>query len=239
MDKFTKAVMVSTIAMSSLAALVASRRAKAQEAKIQPFIATEIWTDTYRPDNGSVAPPFPHATYKLVVVRADGSIATMTRWPYAATDLFTRDVDDATTKHEFTSDDVTQSLVEGEFHDFTDVLHPASACEGISAGQMQGFDVTYKEETDSSAFRGPNVTQVHKEWLAAKLGCYPIKNELIHFHGTNAVEDVVKELANIHLGDPDPQYFAVPTNYATRTPGAWQALFAAAEAKALKASSPQ
>lgn len=238
MNRFTKAALVSTIALSSLAALIASRRAKAQEAKIQPFIATEIWTDTYRPDDGSVAPPFPQAMYKLVVVRSDGSIATLTRWPYSAIDLFTRGVNDAATHHDFTADDVTRSLVEGEFHDLN-VLHPASACEGTHAGQVQGFDVTYQEETDSSAFRGPNVTQVHKAWYAAKLGCYPIKNELVHFHGTNPVEDVVKELANIHLGDPDPKYFAVPTNYATRTKEVWWSMFAAAEAKAIKASSPQ
>ena len=240
MNRFTTIVIGSAIVLSSLAALVGSRRARAQEPTIQPFTAAEIWTNTLRPDDGRVAPPFPHITQRVVAVRSDGSVARLIPWRYSTNDLYTREVDDAATKRSFTADDVTRSLVETEFHEAIDVVHPAVACEGAPAGQMQGFDVTYKEESANPGnYAGTNFSNVHKMWLAPKLGCYAIKNELVHFHGSNAVEDAVKELANIRLGDPDPQYFAVPTNYATRTKEVWWALFTAAVTKGRQASSPQ
>jgi hypothetical protein len=237
MHRFTKVVAGSTIMLSSFAGVL-GHRARAQEATIQPFTAAEIWTNTLRPDDGRVAPPFPHITQRVVAVRSDGSVARLIPWRYSTNDLYTREVDDAATKRSFTADDVTRSLVETEFHEAIDVVHPAVACEGAPAGQMQGFDVTYKEESANPGnYAGTNFSNVHKMWLAPKLGCYAIKNELVHFHGSNAVEDAVKELANIRLGDPDPQYFAVPTNYATRTKEVWWALFNAAVANANK--SPQ
>jgi hypothetical protein len=232
MIRFTRIVVGSTIVLSSFAALFGSRHAKAQEPTIQPFTASEISTNTLHPDDGRVAPPFPHVTQRVVAVRSDGSVARLIPWRYSTNDLYTREVDDAATKRSFTADDVTRSLVDTEFHEAIDIVHPAAACEGTPAGQIQGFDVTYKEEVaNPGSYAGTNFSNVRKKWLAPKLGCYAIKNELVHFHGSNAVEDSVKELANIRLGEPDPQYFAVPANYATRTKEAFWALFTAAIAK--------
>lgn len=237
MNRFTKLVIGLTAILSTLAALLAAHGTRAQEVTIQPFTATEIRTNVYSPDDGTVAPPFPHNRYEQVMVRADGSFVKMFRWPYSANDLYIRNVWDATAKREFTVDDVTQSIVEGVYRE-EDVIHAGDICEGTPLGQMQSFDVRYIEDSDSSPSLGPNVMLVHKKWNAPKLGCYAIKGELLHMHGNHVVVDATIELANIHLGDPDPKYFAPSTNYATRTAEAWRALVTAAETKARQAGTP-
>jgi hypothetical protein len=164
-------------------------------------------------------------------------MVVLTRWEYSEKELCTRDVFDATAKRKFTVDDVTQSLVENQFNELTDVMHAGQTCEGSPAGKIEGFEVLYKETTTPKPGAGPNVSIIMKEWNAPKLGCYSIRYEGLHMHGTNDVSHSTVQLANFRLGDPDPRYFEVPANYAIRTPEAWRALISAAIAKAKQAMS--
>lgn len=231
MKRFTLVVVGCTVVFSSLGALLAAHRARAQETSIQPFTAVEIRERIETPDDGSPTPLAPYYNYKTVAVRADGSMAVLTRWKYSTAELYQRDVYDATAKRKFTVDDVTRSLIEDQFNELTDVMHAGQACEGSPAGKIEGFDVLYKETTYPKPGAGPNVATIMKEWNAPRLGCYSIRYEGLHMHGTNDVSHSTVRLTNFRLGDPDPRYFEVPANYAIRTTEVWRALFSAAIAK--------
>jgi hypothetical protein len=237
MKRFTVVILGLTVVLSFLAALLAAHRTRAQETSIQPFTAVEVRERIESPDDGSAAPVAPYYNYKTVAVRADGSMAVLARWKYSAAELYTRDVFDATAKRNITVDDVTRSLVEDQFNELTNVLHAGQTCEGSPAGKIEGFDVLYKETTYAKTGVGPNVSTIMKEWNAPKLGCYSIRYEGLHMHGTNDVSHSTVQLTNFRLGDPDPRYFEIPTNYAARTPEVWRVLFSAAIAKGRQALS--
>ncbi len=237
MKRFTLAVVGCTVVFSSLAALLASHRARAQETSIQPFTAVEVRERIETPDDGRPIPVAPYYNYKTVAVRADGSVAVLMRWQYSTAELYTRDVHDATAKRKFTVDDVTQSVVDNQFNELTDVVHAGQTCEGSPSGKIEGFDVLYKETTYPKTGSGPNVSIIMKQWNAPKLGCYSIRYEGLHMHGADDVSHSTVQLANFRFGDPDPRYFEAPANYAIRTPEAYRALFYAALAKATQAIS--
>jgi hypothetical protein len=79
MKRFTT-VLSLTIALSSLAALLAAHRTRAQETSIQPFTAVEIRERIETPGDGSPIPVIPYYNYKTVAVKADGSMAVLARW---------------------------------------------------------------------------------------------------------------------------------------------------------------
>ena len=79
MKRFTT-VLGLTIALSSLAALRAAHRTRAQETSIQPFTAVEIRERIETPGDGSPIPVIPYYNYKTVAVKADGSMAVLARW---------------------------------------------------------------------------------------------------------------------------------------------------------------
>jgi len=79
-------------------------------------------------------------------------------------------------------------------------------CNGIPAGQIEGFDVVYSESTetlnDGSSF-------TRKEWKAPKLGCFWLNQEWINTRRDGElIGDTKQSLVHIRLGEPDPWYFA-------------------------------
>jgi hypothetical protein len=156
---------------------------------------------------------------KKIAVRSDGSVATLTRWEHSKDHPYFRDVIDAALKRNVIIDPVTKTVVEQPYND-VQVLHPG-LCEGKAAGQIEGFDVVYTESTQTIQ-DGSIATE--KKWNAPKLGCYSVRSELIDIHNGEMMFDATHSLVNIHLGDPDPWYFSIPTDYTVRTKAEWSAL---------------
>lgn len=127
--------------------------------------------------------------------------------------IYWRDVIDATTKTHAEVEDTTRTIITREYSDLQS-LKPGVSCGGKPAGQMEGLDVMYSEQQEETADSAASV--MHKQWLAPQLGCYPIKQEWVgKIHG--APMDTTQTLASIHFGPPNPWYFNIPANYATRT----------------------
>jgi hypothetical protein len=58
-----------------------------------------------------------------------------------------------------------------------------------------------------------------------KLGCYPLVSEVTDIRRNGEQIGFAKQFARPHpVGEPDPWYFAIPTNYTARTGEEWNAL---------------
>lgn len=215
------AVFLSIFLLTLLAAVAAGGfalfRVRTQAATIQPFVAIMVEEAAPRPDQ----PPIPITRFETIAVRSDGSVSKVAKWdvrPPAQT-IYWRDVFDATAKTRAEVEDTTGTIIMREYSDLQ-VLKPGVSCAGKPAGQMEGLDVMYSEQQEETADSAASV--MHKQWLAPQLGCYPIKQEWVVIHG--APMDTTQTLACIHFGEPNPWYFNIPANYATRTADEWMQL---------------
>ena len=216
--RFIKTALLTTGFMSIVAAGIAIVRARAQISSIQPFVAIMVEEVTPRPDQ----PPTPMTRTQTVAVRSDGSISKVYKWDVRLPIrfLYSRDVIDAATKNHVWVEDYTNTVVNDKYDDIQ-VLKPGVMCEGKAAGQVQGFDVVYAEHPMGSSAN--DIQMTHKSWSAPQLGCYPIVQEWVgNIHGV--CNDTKQTLVSIRLGEPDPWYFKVPTNYTVRTGDDWQEL---------------
>jgi len=212
------AVLLTTGFASVVAAGIALVHARGQVTTIQPFVAIMVEEVTPRPDQ----PPTPITRLETIAVRSDGSIVNVSkldvRLPIRR--VYSREVIDASTRTHVFVEDYTKTVVNDKYFDLQ-VLKPGAPCEGKPAGQMQGFDVVYAEQAMETADKDSKVT--HKQWKAPQLGCYPMIQEWIgNIYGL--FNDTKQTLASIKLGEPDPWYFKVPTNYTVRTGDEWREL---------------
>jgi hypothetical protein len=211
----------STVCLVLIAAtsFIALAQVRAQVMTVQPFIGIHVGDTS--PRKG--APPIPRTYFHIVAVRSDGSIATVNTWDRSAGGpRYQRDVVDATAKSHTYVDAVTESIIIAPYNDVQAIGR--RPCNGIPAGKIEGFDVVYSESTetlnDGSSF-------TRKEWKAPKLGCFWLNQEWINTRRDGElIGDSKQSLVHIRLGEPDPWYFAIPTNYTTRNSDEWHALMA-------------
>jgi hypothetical protein len=210
----TSAVCLIMVAASSCIAIA---HVRAQIVTVQPFVGIQVAEAS--PREGDL--PIPRTYLQTIAVRSDGSIATVSKWDRSAGGpRYPRDVIDATAKHHISVDPVTQSILFRAYNDVQTIGR--YSCEGSSVGQMEGFDVVFLESTETLK-DGSSITE--KEWKAPKLGCYSLALELTETRRNGEVIGNTKQsLVHIKLGEPDPWYFAIPTNYTTRTPDEWRVL---------------
>jgi len=193
-----------------VAASAALVRVRAQIAIVQPFVAFMVEEVAPRKDE----PPTPLTRLQTIAVRSDGSICRVSRMDVRLPIrfLYSREVIDATTKAHVGVEDYTRTVVKEKYDDIQ-VLKPGVPCEGKPAGQIAGFDVVYSEHLMGPA---AEVQVTHKQWQAPQLGCYPIVQEWVG-KANGVAMDTKQTLTSIKLGEPEPWYFSVPADYATRT----------------------
>ena len=204
-----KLVFATTAVTVAACATCAFVRGQAQIAKIQPFVAIMVEEVAPRQDQ----PPTPITGVQTIAVRSDGSISRVSRMEarLPVRVLYTREVIDATTRTHVAVEDYTRTIVQRQYSDMQ--VLKARVCDGTSAGQINGFSVVYSEEPEGFADEGQ---VIHKEWKAPQLGCYPLVEEWVGKRHGFAM-DTKQTLASIKLGEPDPWYFKVPTDYMIRT----------------------
>jgi hypothetical protein len=197
---------------------IALTRVRAHTVVVQPFVGIQVAEAPPRQDG----PPVPYTYLQTIAVRSDGSIARVDAGEHSVGSMqYSRDVIDASAKTHTSVEPVTESILVRPYGDIQ-AIGWRSCEKDIPAGQQQGFDVVYSEVTetlaDGSAIR-------HREWKAPKLGCYPIVLEVTDIRQNGEQVGFAKQsLVHIHLGEPDPWYFAIPTNYTARTGEEWNAL---------------
>jgi hypothetical protein len=197
---------------------IALTHVRAQTAAVQPFVGIQVAEAPPRQDGS----PIPYTYLQTIAVRSDGSIARVDAGEHSVGSMqYGRDVIDATAKTHTSVEPVTESILVRPYSDVQTIGW--QSCEkDTPAGQQQGFDVVYSESTqtlaDGSAIR-------HREWKAPKLGCYPLVLEVTDIRRNGEQIGFAKQsLVHIQLGEPDPWYFAIPTNYTARTGEEWNAL---------------
>lgn len=215
---FIKTVLLTSACMSVVAAGVALVRVRAQVATVQPFVAIMVEEMTPRADQ----PPTPITRLQTIAVRSDGSISKVSAWEVHSPirTLYSREIIDATNKVHVVVEDHTKTIVNNRYYDIQ-VLKPGVICDGKPAGQIGGFNVVYGEHPMGTANTDTQVT--HKLWDSPQLGCYPIVQEWVGKIQGQAME-TKQTLASIKLGEPDPWYFNVPTDYTPRTNSEWMDL---------------
>jgi len=191
---------------------------RAQVATIRPFVAIMIEAVAPRPGQ----PPIPITRLETIAVRSDGSVSRVTKWdvrpPTQA--IYWRDVFDATAKTRAEVEDTTRTIIKRDYSDLQ-ILKPGVLCDGKPAGQIDGLDVLYSEQPRETTELATSI--MHKQWVAPELGCYPVKQEWVgKIQGT--AMDTTQTLASIHFGEPNPWYFSIPADYATRTADEWMQL---------------
>ena len=208
--RFLKAALAGTAVTLLVGATCALVRGQAQIASIQPFVAIMVEEVAPRQDQ----PPTPITRLRTIAVRSDGSISRVSKMEARLPGgfLYSREVIDATARKHVTVEDYTRTIVGAEYADIQ-VLKAGVVCHGTPAGQINGYSVVYSEEAEGAAEEGD---VIHKKWKAPQLGCYPVVQEWVgKAHGL--AMDTKQTLASIKLGEPDPWYFNVPTDYTIRT----------------------
>jgi hypothetical protein len=211
----TSAVCLTLVAATSCIALT---HVRAQTAVVKPFVGIQLAETAPRQDG----PPVPHTYLQTIAVRSDGSIARVDAGEHSVGSMqYGRDVIDATAKTHTSVEPLTESILVRTYSD-VQTIGWQSCQKDTPAGQQQGFDVVYSETAqtlaDGSAIR-------RREWKAPKLGCYPLVAELTEVRRNGEQIGFTKQsLVHIQLGEPDPWYFAIPTNYTARTGEEWNAL---------------
>jgi hypothetical protein len=218
--QFIKIVLLATVLLSVVAAGFALHRVRAQVATIQPFVAVMIEEAAPHPNQL----PIPITRFETIAVRSDGSISKVTKWelhpPNHHAAIYWRDVFDATAKTRAEVEDTTRTVITRPYSDLQ-ILKAGGLCEGKPDGQMEGLDVLYSEEQREST--DPTTSIMHKQWLAPQLGCYAVKQQWVgKIKGTPM--DTTQTLASIKFGEPAAWYFAIPTDYTTRTADEWMEL---------------
>jgi hypothetical protein len=216
--RISKLAALAVVSLATATA-IALNGVRAQTVTVQPFVGIQV--GEVSPRKGD--PPIPRTYFFTIAVRSDGSISRVSKWQGRTTVqhlLYSREVIDATAKTHTFVDPVTESVLIEPYHDVQTIGY--GLCAGGPAGQIEGFDVVYSESTeilkDGSAIN-------EKEWKAPKLGCYPLVQEWISTgHNGELIGDTKHSLVHIKLGEPDPWYFEIPTNYTTRTSEEWKAL---------------
>jgi hypothetical protein len=216
--RFLKTTLLATAVLTVCAAGLAILRVRAQISSVQPFEAIMVEEMAPRADQ----PPIPVTRFQTIAVRSDGSKSNVSKWEVRLPSkvIYSREVIDASAKKHAFVEDTTETIVNATYAD-VQVLKPGVLCDGKSAEQIQGFDTLYSEHPLPSEDSASSLT--HKQWLAPKLGCYPIKQEFVGtIHGQPI--DTIQTLASIKLGEPDPWYFSVPAQYTNRTTAEWISL---------------
>jgi hypothetical protein len=216
--QFIKIAVLVTAFLCVCATGLALLRVRAQTATIQPFTAVMLEEVLPREDQ----PPTPLTRVETIAVRSDGSITRVSRMDVRlpVKYLFSRDVIDATNQVRVAVEDYTRTMVKQDYSDLL-ILKPGVVCEGNPSGKVEGFDVLYSEHAMAP---DGGVAVTHKQWLAPQLGCYPLIQEWVGTVRGRAL-DTKQTLVDIKLGEPDPWYFNVPTNYTTKSVDESIALF--------------
>jgi hypothetical protein len=202
--------------IASLVVGIAATGLRAQTVSVQPFVGIQVGEVSPRKED----PPMPRTYFQTIAVRSDGSISRVSKLQHATQVLYVRDVVDATAKTHTSVSPVKESILVRPYNDFQTIGR--ASCQGTPAGQLQGFDVLYSESTETLK-DGSAVNT--KEWKAPRLGCYPLVQEWINTRRSGElIGDTKHSLVHVKLGEPDPWYFEIPTNYTARTSEEWTAL---------------
>src|SRR5262249_19986911 len=124
-------------------------------------------------------------------VRYDGSWVEIRAVRAGGKDWRQRDILDFSSATLTVVEDMTKSTVTTVMrpHDITKRrLLNTGSCEGKSAGQILGHDVTYTEET-SQIYDNPQgqATEVFKRWLAPDLACFVLQKETVWTRNSDGV----------------------------------------------------
>jgi hypothetical protein len=209
---------VTAIAVITLAAVVYSIHSQTTSKPLRAFLVTSVMSS---PENGR---PYLTTSVFSRAVRPDGSWVEI--WSYRAggQDWHERDIHDFTSGIYTIVDDMTQSVVTRAIpaHDLTQQrLAAAASCDGTSAGQMLGFDVTYTEEKYPIT-QNPqgDATAVVKLWLAPGLGCFVLRKETTWTRNSDGALLVDTRITPLTVTfQPVDQLFDFPASYQERTPG--------------------
>jgi hypothetical protein len=188
------------------------KKALAQVTEVQPFTAME--THITR----SVELKEPIMYTRLLAVSAD-RYAQIQQSQLAPETVNTRTVVDRKARTKISIDPAAKLRFTHKFtEDRSLVAVAGGTCEGTPEGQIEGFDVNFKQLADMKSGLETIATQ---QWAAPKLGCYVLRQES---HWTDAdgkfVRSIVRTLSAIQVGEPDPSYFdtSLPEGYTDGTP---------------------